>query len=112
MWEPWLQFFVGSISHSARDAIELCDDLSALHQHNKNAIKGNNRRSDIDEKKTDKLLGIFIILYFFFPFFFFFEKIGLIMVDMCYRMPYITKPTVAFLFGIINTFINLIFFIY
>jgi len=75
MWEPWLQFFVGSISHSARDAIELCDDLAALHNHNKNAIKGNNRRSDIDEKKTDKLL------------------------DVCYRMPYITKPTVALIFG-------------
>jgi Fic family protein len=75
MWEPWLQFFVGSISHSARDAIELCDDLAALHNHNKNAIKGNNRRYDIDERKTDKLL------------------------DMCYRMPYITKPTVAYIFG-------------
>lgn len=74
-WEPWLQFFVGSISHSARDAIELCDDLEALHNHNKNAIKGNNRRADIDERKTDKLL------------------------DICYRMPYITKSNVAFLFG-------------
>jgi ribosomal protein S25 len=75
MWEPWLQFFVGSISHSARDAIELCDDLAALHAHNKNSIKGNNRRADIDERKTDKLL------------------------DICYRMPYVTKPMVAFLFG-------------
>lgn len=74
-WEPWLQYFVGSISNSARDAIELCDDLSALHLHNKNAIRGNNRRADIDEKKTDKLL------------------------DMCYLSPYITKPTVAFMFG-------------
>lgn len=75
MWEPWLQFFVSSISHSARDAIELCDDLAALDIHNKNTIKGNNRRSDIDQAKTDKLL------------------------DISYRMPYITKQTVAFMFG-------------
>lgn len=63
MWEPWLQFFVSSISHSARDAIELCDDLSSLHLHNKRAVAGNSRRSDIDEKKTDKLLGISFFLF-------------------------------------------------
>lgn len=74
-WEPYLQFFVGSLSHSARDAIEMCDDLSALYQRHRNSIRGNSRRSDIDERKTDKLL------------------------DICYRMPYITKQTVAMLFG-------------
>lgn len=74
-WEGWLQFFVGSISHSARDAIELCDDLGALHMRHKNSIRGNTSRSDIDERKTDKLL------------------------DICYRMPYITKQSVAMFFG-------------
>jgi len=74
-WERWLQFFVGSISHSARDAIELVDDLSVLYTNHKLAIKGNNRRSDIDERKTDKLL------------------------DLCYRIPYITKQSVAMCFG-------------
>lgn len=74
-WESWLQFFVGSISHSARDAIELCDDLSALYARHKAAISGNGRRPDIDERKTDKLL------------------------DICYRMPFITKKSVAMCFG-------------
>lgn len=74
-WEPWLHFFVGAISHSARDAIELCDDLVALQQRHKNSIKGNNRRPDIDTAKTDKLL------------------------DICYRMPFIQKQTVALLFN-------------
>lgn len=74
-WENWLQFFVGSVSHSARDAIELCEDLVALHTRHKNLIRGNNRRADIDDRKTDKLL------------------------DICYRMPYINKQAVAMFFG-------------
>lgn len=73
-WETWLHFFVGSISHSARDAIELCEDLLVLQQRHRNSVKGNNRRADIDQEKTDKLL------------------------DICYRVPYIQKQTVALLF--------------
>lgn len=74
-WEGWLHFFVGALSHSARDAIGLCDDLLALREKQKTLLKGNGRREDIDEQKTNKLL------------------------DICYRMPYIQKQTVAVLFG-------------
>jgi Fic family protein len=74
-WETWLHFFVGCISHSARDAIEMCDDFLALQQRQRKAIQGNNRRADIDDAKTNKLL------------------------DITYRMPYIQKQTVALLFG-------------
>lgn len=73
-WEPWLHFFVGSISHSARDAIEMCDDFLALRSRQRSSIKGNNRRHDIDEAKTDRFL------------------------DICYRMPYLQKQKVALLF--------------
>ncbi len=60
-WEIWLHFFVGSISHAARDAIELCNDFLAVRARHLAALKGNNRRDDIDQRKLEKLLDILSI---------------------------------------------------
>lgn len=74
-WETWLHFFLGCVSHTARDAIELCDDLLTLQEKQRSTLlKGNNRRDDIDTAKTDKLL------------------------NMTYRLPFLEKETVAILF--------------
>jgi hypothetical protein len=86
-WEQWLHFFIGAVSHTAIDAIELCTALQTLHKQTLKLVLDSNVNMELAERLLSILPSVLLC------------SLSLRILDLSYKAPYLRKHGVALFFG-------------